>query len=75
MSATETAGPPPTTGTVVPRPDTRQPWERQSEALVRKIRAETDELARYLLRLELLRVRYTPWRQRPAQKRSQAAAD
>ncbi len=38
-------------------------WERQSEALCRRIAQEPDEASRESLRVELLRVRYTPWRQ------------
>jgi DNA-binding NtrC family response regulator len=37
-------------------------WEEVSEALARLIRRERDEVEKYLLRLALLRVRYSPWR-------------
>lgn len=47
---------------LVPRADLRQPWERYSETLIRRIAREDDELQRYLLRLELLKVRHTPYR-------------
>lgn len=40
------------------------PWERLSEALCRRIVSEEDEASREALRVELLRARYTPWRQR-----------
>lgn len=66
-------GPEPVAGTVVARADTRPAWQRQSDALVRRIRAEPDEPTRYALRLELLRVRYTPWRKQ-AQRQSNGRA-
>lgn len=37
-------------------------WERLSERLVAAIAQERDEAGREALRVELLRVRYTPWR-------------
>ncbi len=37
-------------------------WERQSEALCRRIAQEPDAASREALRVELLRVRYAPWR-------------
>lgn len=38
------------------------PWERTSERLVAAILDERDEASRDALRVELLRVRYTPWK-------------
>lgn len=47
---------------VLAAPNLRQPWERYSDALCILIAREGDELERYLMRIALLKARYTPWR-------------
>lgn len=55
---------------VPPRP-TKQPraapappaWERYSNALCLLIARETDEFEQYLMRIKLLKARYTPWKE------------
>ena len=55
-----------------PRPaPKRERWEVEAEALAAQIRAEPDEACKHALRLQLLRVRYRPWKDQA--KRGRAA--
>lgn len=55
--------PPPIAEASPPEPPARASWERYSDALCILIPRETDEFEQYLMRVSLLKARYSPYKE------------
>lgn len=60
--------PPPIAEASPARPAERPSWQRYTDALCVLIPREPDEFEQYLMRVSLLKARYTPWKSNPTKE-------